>query len=189
VSKRLAAIGAAVVLAVAGCSDSGDESATLVTPAPSAAEDLAEQPAASAGGACILWDYAFIEQTIGVRFAVAAADQVEDTSTCVVQTLVGAWPDLSLSVVETTTANADVFLDTRMPEKATKLTGLGRAGYRLNTKATAEHGPAVEIGWLSEAKQLQTVRFTFAKGATAADVKGMNTKLLNLAKALSTTNG
>ncbi|GIE27186.1 hypothetical protein Ait01nite_002310 [Actinoplanes italicus] len=187
--KRLAVIGAAVLFAVAGCSDSGDESATLVTPAPSTAEDLAEQPAASAGGACILWDYDFIEQAIGIRFAVSAADQVEDTSTCVVQTLSGAWPDLSLSVVETTTANAEVFLDTRMPAKATKLTGLGRAGYRLNAKAAADHGPTVEIGWLSEAKQLQTVRFTFAKGASAADVKDMNAKLLDLAKALSTTNG
>ena len=67
---------------------------------------------------------------IGIRFAVAASDQIEDTSTCVVQTLSGAWPDLSLSVVETTTANAEVFLDTRMPAKATKLTGLGRAARR-----------------------------------------------------------
>ena len=47
---------------------------------------IVEQPAASAGGACILWDYAFIEQKIGVKFTVAAADQVDDTSTCVVQT-------------------------------------------------------------------------------------------------------
>lgn len=187
--KRLAAIGATVLFAVAGCSDTGDELAAPVTPVPSAAPDLAEQPAASAGGACILWDYDFIERTIGVRFAVAASDQIEDTSTCVVQTLAGAWPDLSLSVVETTTANAEVFLDTRMPAKATKLSGLGRAGYRFNVKASADHGPTVEIGWLSEAKQLQTIRFTFAKGASAADVKDMNVKLLDLAKALSTTNG
>lgn len=186
---RLAALGAAVLFAVSGCSSAADnDDATIVTPV-APAEDLAEQPAASAGGACILWDYDFIEQTIGVRFAVAAADQVDDTSTCVVQTLTAAWPDLALSVVETTTANATIFLDTRMPEKATKLTGLGRAGYRLNSKATGAHGPTVEIGWLSEAKQLQTLRYTFAKDATGADVKDMNTKLLELAKALSTTNG
>ncbi|GIF36083.1 hypothetical protein [Actinoplanes xinjiangensis] len=185
---RLAALGAAVLFAVSGCSGPADEAATIVTPS-APAEDLAELPAASAGGACILWDYDFIEQTIGIRFAVAAADQIEDTSTCVVQTMSAAWPDLALSVVETTTANATIFLDTRMPAKATKLTGLGRAGYRVNAKASGGHGPTVEIGWLSEAKQLQTLRFTFAKDATAADVKGMNTKLLELAKALSTTNG
>lgn len=184
---RLAVLGAVALLALSGCSSPREESATVVVPTP--VEDLTELPAASAGGACILWDYDFIEQSIGIRFAVAAADQIEDTSSCVVQTMTSPWPDLSLSVVETTTANAEVFIDERMPEKATKLTGLGRAGYRLNTKAAGEHGPVVEIGWLSEAKQLQTLRFTFAKDATAADVKDMNAKLLDLAKALSTTNG
>lgn len=185
---RLAVIGAAVLFAMSGCSSPADKDAPLVPPA-APAEELAELPAASAGGACILWDYDFIEQMIGVRFAVAAADQVEDTSTCVVQTLAAPWPDLALSVVETTKANAKIFLDTRMPAKAAKVTGLGQAGYRLNSKAAGEHGPTVEIGWLSEAKQLQTLRFTFAKDATAADVKDMDAKLLELAKALSTTNG
>ncbi|MDI6097508.1 hypothetical protein QLQ12_02700 [Actinoplanes sp. NEAU-A12] len=184
-TTRLAVLGAAVLLALSGCTSPPAEPAPVVPSAP--ADDLAELPAASAGGACILWDYDFIEQKIGIRFAVAAADQVEDTSSCVVQTMNAAWPDLSLSVVETTTANAEVFLDERMPEKASKLTGLGGAGYRLNTNAAGEHGPTVEIGWLSEAKQLQTLRFTFPKGATAADVKDMNAKLLDLAKALSTT--
>jgi hypothetical protein len=182
---RLAVFGVAMLLAVSGCSASEKAEATVVTSAP--AEQLAEQPAASAGGACILWDYDFIEQTIGVHFAVAASDQIDDTSSCVVQTMTEPWPDLSLSVVETTTANADIFLDERMPANATKLKGLGRAGYRLATKSAGAHGPTVEIGWLSEAKQLQTLRFTFAKGATVAQVKDMNVKLLNLAKALSTT--
>ena len=184
---RPAVIGVAVLLAVSGCSSPPEKPAPIVTPVPEVS--LADLPAASAGGACILWDYDFIEQTIGVRFAVAAADQVEDTSSCVVQTMSAPWPDLSLSVVETTTANAEVFLAERMPDKAAKLTGLGRAGYRLNTKAAGGHGPTVEIGWLSEAKQLQTLRYTFPQDATAAQVKDMNTKLLDLAKALSTTNG
>ncbi|MBO3736085.1 hypothetical protein [Actinoplanes flavus] len=183
---RLALLGAVVLLAAAGCQNGGD---TTVVTASAPAEEIVEEPAAAAGGACILWDYELIEQTTGVRFAVAASDQVQDTSSCVVQTLEAAWPDLTLSVVETTKANADIFLSERMPAKATKLSGLGRAGYRLTMKATAAHGPAVEIGWLSEAKQLQTLRFTFAKDAPAAEVKDMNAKLLELAKALSTTNG
>ncbi|MBW6436239.1 hypothetical protein KZ829_21085 [Actinoplanes hulinensis] len=183
---RLALLGAVVLLAAAGC-EAGEDAAAATPSAP--AEEIVEEPAAVAGGACILWDYELIEQTTGVRFAVAASDQVQDTSSCVVQTLEAAWPDLTLSVVETTKANADIFLSERMPAKATKLSGLGRAGYRLTTKAAAGHGPAVEIGWLSEAKQLQTLRFTFAKGAPAAEVKDMNAKLLELAKALSTTNG
>ena len=103
--------------------------------------ELVEQPAASAGGACILWDYAFIQDKIGVTFDVAAADQVDDTSTCVVQTVDGDYPDLTLSVVESTQADAKLFLSDLKPTKATTLKGLGKAGYRLNAAATAGPRP------------------------------------------------
>jgi hypothetical protein len=179
----LAALGVVSLLAASGCNAKQDTAATL-PPVP-----VAEVPAASAGGACILWDWSFIEEKVGVRFSVAASDQVDDTSTCVVQTVSGSWPDLSLSVVEQTKADAKIFLADRMPKKAVKLKGLGKAGYRFNTAATAGHGPSVEIGWLSEAEQLQTLKFTFAKGASSASVTQMNTKLLDLAKAMDTTDG
>ncbi|WP_246606171.1 hypothetical protein [Paractinoplanes toevensis] len=151
--------------------------------------DFVEQPAASAGGACILWDYDFIESKVGVKFEVAASDQIDDTSTCVVQMISTDYPDLALSVVESTQADAKLFNSDLKPEKATTIKGLGKAGYRLNTAASGQHGPVVEIGWLSEAKQLQTLRFTFAKTAKAADVTAMNNKLLTLAKAMDTTAG
>ncbi|GLY04735.1 MULTISPECIES: hypothetical protein [Actinoplanes] len=179
----LAVLGALALFAVSGCSVREESASAALPPV-----EVVVPPAASAGGACILWDWGFIEEKIGVRFSVAAADQIDDTSTCVVQN-VEAWPDLALSVVETTKADADLFLAERMPAKATKLKGLGKAGYRLNTKAGGGHGPIVEIGWLSEAKQLQTLRFTFAKGAKADAVTAMNKKLLVLAKAMSTTDG
>ncbi len=182
---RLALLGAVVALVLAGCS-SPDEEPAAAAPPP---VDFVEQPAASAGGACILWDYAFIAEKIGVTFEVAAADQVDDTSTCLVRTVSADWPDLTLSVVETTSADATLFYSDLMPEKGVKLKGLGRAGYRLNTGSTAKHGPVVEIGWLSEAKQLQTLRFTFAKTLKPAELTAMNTKLLDLAKAMNTTNG
>ena len=182
--SHLIALGAATaLLALAGCSGKQDDASALPP------VQLVQLPAASAGGACILWDYAFIEQTIGVKFTVAAADQIDDTSTCVVQTETADWPDLTLSVVESTKADAELFTDELTPRKATKLKGLGKAGYRLVTKASGGHGPSVEIGWLSEAKQLQTLRFTFAKNAKAADVTAMNTNLLSLAKAMDTTAG
>jgi hypothetical protein len=179
----LAALGVVSLLAASGCNEKKDAPAALppVT--------IAEAPAASAGGACILWDWTFIEEKIGVRFSVAASDQVDDTSTCVVQTVNGSWPDLSLSVVEQTRADAKIFLATRVPKKSVKLKGLGKAGYRLNTVATGDHGPSVEIGWLSEAEQLQTLKFTFAKGAPSASVTQMNNQLLDLAKAMDTTDG
>ena len=182
--KRLVALAAAAgLLGLTGCSDEAPAAQALPP------VQVVAEPAASAGGACILWDYAFIEQTIGVKFTIAAADQIDDTSTCVVQTETADWPDLTLSVVESTKADAELFTDELMPRKATKLKGLGRAGYRLVTKASGGHGPSVEIGWLSEAKQLQTLRFTFPKGATRDAVDKLSPKLLNLAKAMDTTDG
>jgi hypothetical protein len=182
VRTRPVALGVAALLALAGCNNRKTASETLPP------VQIVEQPAASAGGACILWDYPFIKQQLGVAFDVAASDQVDDTSTCVVQTVTGDWPDLTLSVVESTTANAELFLSALKPAKATKLKGLGKAGYRLTAAAAGGHGPSVEIGWLSEANQLQTLKFIFAKDAKADVVTGMNTKLFNLAKAMDTTN-
>jgi hypothetical protein len=187
VRSRWVVLGAAAaLLAPAGCDNTGTK-AQAAAPAP--VDLVKQQPAASAGGACILWDYPFIKEKIGVDFTVAAAGSADDTSTCVVQTVTGDWPDLTLSVVESTAADADLFSSELKPEKASTLKGLGKAGYRLNTGAKDGHGPTVEIGWLSQAKQLQSLRFTFAKGAKQSDITAMNTKLLDLAKAMNTTNG
>ncbi|GIM89379.1 hypothetical protein Ato02nite_011720 [Paractinoplanes toevensis] len=182
--SRSLILGAVLLLGLAGC-DKKDKAAEAALPP----VDFVEQPAASAGGACILWDYDFIESKVGVKFEVAASDQIDDTSTCVVQMISTDYPDLALSVVESTQADAKLFNSDLKPEKATTIKGLGKAGYRLNTAASGQHGPVVEIGWLSEAKQLQTLRFTFAKTAKAADVTAMNNKLLTLAKAMDTTAG
>ena len=180
-SRLFAACWAAVLLALAGCTASASGSEVPGPP-------VVQQPAASAGGACILWDYGFIQQKIGFTFTVAAAGESADTSTCVVQTETGDYPDLTLAVVESSKADSSTFLALK-PAKATKLKGLGKAGYRLVTPASGDRGPTVEIAWLSEAAQLQTLKFTFAKGATSADVSAMSGKLLDLAKAMDTTNG
>jgi hypothetical protein len=185
VRTRSVVLGVVAVLALTGCNDR-EEPAAASPPPPM---ELVEQPAASAGGACILWDYAFIKAKIGITFEVAAADQVDSTSTCVVQTVAADWPDLALSVVESTNADAALFYSDLMPPKAVRLKGLGKAAYRLNTGSTAQHGPVIEVGWLSEAKQLQTLRFTFAKNTKPAELTAMNTKLFNLAKAMDTTDG
>ena len=184
--SRSVVLGAALLLSLSACDNRAEASKDGDALPP---VGLVEQPAASAGGACILWDYDLIKSKIGVTFDVAASDQVDDTSTCVVQTVDGDWPDLALSVVESTQADATLFLSDLKPKQATTLKGLGKAAYRLNTAASGGHGPSVEIGWLSEAKQLQTLRFTFAKTAKAADVTAMNTRLLSLAKAMDTTAG
>ncbi|MBU2662334.1 hypothetical protein KOI35_02310 [Actinoplanes bogorensis] len=173
-----------LLLATTACDKREEEPAAVSPPV-----SIVQQPAASAGGACILWDYAFIKQKLGVTFDVAASDQVDDTSSCVVQTATGDYPDLMLSVVESTPASATQFLSDLKPAKATTLKGLGKAAYRLYTPPAAGRGPIIEIGWLSEAKQLQTLRFTFAQDATAAAVSAMNPKIIALAKAMDTTAG
>jgi len=71
---------AAGLLALTGCTDREPPAQSLPP------VQVVAEPAASAGGACILWDYAFIQQKIGVTFTVAASDTVDDTSTCVVRT-------------------------------------------------------------------------------------------------------
>jgi hypothetical protein len=180
VRSRLIVLGAAVALLLTGCTEE-------TPPAALPPVQVVEPPAASAGGACVLWDYAFIEDRTGVRFTVAAGDQVDDTSTCVVQTEVGPAPSLVLTVVDSTTADAELFT-ALMPKKATKVKGLGRAGYRL-VRAGKGTGPSVEVGWLSEAQQLQSLKFTFAEGAPAGAVDDMTNRLVAMAKTMDTTDG
>lgn len=180
--SRLLTLGVVVsALAVTGCS--AKEDAVKLPPV-----QVVEPPAASGGGACILWDYAFIEEMIGVRFTVAAGSQVDDTATCVVQTEDGPAPSLVLTVTDSS-ATADLFRDELMPKKATKLKGLGLAAYKLETKASAKAGATYEIGWLSEGHQLESLKFTFTPAAKPAAVADMAGKLLAMAQTMSSTTG
>ena len=178
-----AALAAVATLALAGCTHNTDAQAAALPPV-----QVVEPPAASAGGACILWDYAFIEEMIGVRFTVAAGDQVDDTAICVVQTQTGDAPSLVLTV-SSSSANAELFTEDVMPAKATKLKGLGQAGYQKVTKASAKSGPVVEVGWLSEGHQLQSLKYTFAKGAKQDAVDDMTGRLVGMAKSMDTIDG
>jgi hypothetical protein len=178
VRTRLFALGVCFVLVLGGCSG---------TPAPPQAPppaDIVRPPAASAGGACILWDYPEISKALGVTFNVAAADQADDVSTCVVQTEGASRPDLVLSIVERTEADAALFTKDLAPAKATTVKGLGKAAYQSIAPAAADHGATIEIGWLTADKQLMSLRFTFAKGTPQAEANPMAGKLVGLAKIL-----
>ncbi|MEV4346177.1 hypothetical protein AB0J83_17040 [Actinoplanes sp. NPDC049596] len=183
--SRLVVLGALPLLLLAACDDKPGEEPAAAAPPPVA--EPVQLPASAAGGACALWDYGVIEENIGVQFTVAAADQVDATSTCVVQTVDAPYPDLTLSVVKSTAATADQFLDDLMPAKGIRLKGLGQAAYLLKAPAAGVHGPATEIGWLSKAKQLRTLRFTFPRNAESTAVTAMNKDLFTLAKAMDST--
>lgn len=182
VGTRVFALGVGLVVMLAGCSGNGAGNASPAAPPPA---QLTEVPAASAGGACILWDYAFIEEQLGVLFDVAAADQAANTSTCVVQSAGAARPDLSLSVVEHTEADAELFTAGLVPGGAVKVKKLGLAAYRLVGKAAGDHGPVIEVGWLSADQQLMTLRFTFPVGASPADAEAMAGRMIALARSLN----
>lgn len=171
---RFPAVAVGLVAVVAGCGPAAGRSAAIVAaPTPS--------PAQPAGGACYLLDYADIEQTLGVRFDVAAASRSKDTYTCVVQPALTDQPDLSLSVTATT-ADVSVFKDTVAPAGASAVAGLGKVGYRTTLKAGAGKGPAVEVGWLSGDGRLLTLRFTLASGQVAAAAQAAAPKVVALAK-------
>jgi hypothetical protein len=181
VRLRLFALGAGMLLASAGCSTERTAEAAAA-PAPPPAP--AELPASSAGGSCVLLDYAILEKQLGVRFDVAAAGRAGNTSTCVVQSVGAQLPDLSLSVLDPIDADAKLFTTHLVPDEATGVKKLGRAAYRLVSPAARGHGPVAEVGWLSADRQVLTLRFTFAAGAPAADATDMAGRMVALARGL-----
>jgi hypothetical protein len=79
-----------------------------------------------------------------------------------------------------------IFQVTAVPAGATGVADLGRTAYQVTLPAgtgadgTAS-GPALEIGWLSAAPRLMTLRYTWPAGASDADVAALSPKLLDLA--------
>jgi hypothetical protein len=179
VRLRLLALGTGIVAALTGC---GADAAGAPPARPPVR--VVQIPAASAGGVCVRWDYRLIERLIGIRFEAAASHRIGDTSTCVVQVQGADRPDLALSVVEGLSADADLFTTEIVPAGATKLRTLGRAGYRSVSKATGDHGPVVEVGWLSTDRQLIILRFTFPQGASKAEASTMAGRVTALARKL-----
>lgn len=162
----------------AGCAADRDPAPAMAAlPAPTPTD----WPAAIAGGACGLLDYAIIEDAIGVRFDVAANHRAGKTDTCVVQAGQKSRPDLSLTV-SPTTVDAEFFADEVAPDGSSAVSGLGAAAYRSVTAPTKRAGAAVEVGWLSKSKRLMTLRFTAAPGGTEKAATALAPRLTALAK-------
>jgi hypothetical protein len=179
VRLSLLALAVGFLPALSGCTSDGASGAGGPPPVP-----VVRAPAASAGGACVLVDYAEAERRLGVRFDVAAAGQADDTSTCIVQAEGASRPDLLLAIVERTPADVALYRSDLVPDRARSVQGIGRAGYRLVTAAADGAGPAAEVGWLTANRQLMTLRFTYPAGASKADADDMAGKLVALAKDL-----
>jgi hypothetical protein len=191
VSAGLAAL-VVTQLVLTGCGTEPGSAAPSVSASPvitaTSRPKPARVPAAAAGGACRLLDFAVVEQVIGVAFEVAAAGQQEATYTCVLQRVGASVPDLMLTVTPSS-ATVPIFRTVLTPKGAAALTGLGKVGYRARVPAVvkAGRGPGVEIGWLSGNQRILVLRVTLAAGVAVPAAEALAPKLLALAKRLDQT--
>jgi hypothetical protein len=163
------ALALAVMVGLAGCSVDGTD----------------RDPMTAEGRACQAIQLEAVQAALGVRFDFATGARVAETYTCVLANEGQPYPDLTLAMSETP-ASALVFRTSLTPSGATQVADLGRGAYQLAVApATAgdgtASGPGVEIGWLSAAPRLVTLRYTWAAGATEADVATLTQPLLGLA--------
>jgi hypothetical protein len=179
-ARRLSA--SLLLLLLAGC---GTE-ASADTP-PRQAPAAPEIPAAAAGGVCQLLDYVQIERIVGVRFDIAAAQKVDKTYSCAVQSMGAPRPDLVLSVT-VTQADAEVFQEELIPEGGAAVKGLGKAAYRQIRGAGGSAGPGVEVGWLTADARLIILRYTFPSGEPKSAADALAPKLVELAKEINQTS-
>ena len=186
---RATRAGSVGLLALAGLSglvgcDGGGRPAAGPSPT---VRSRAAVPAFEAGGACQLIDYAAVQQTLGVGFAVAAAAQQGETFTCVIQQRGASLPDLTLSVTATT-ADEKVFQSVLVPAGAAAVTGLGKAAYGRPIAAAAAIGAGYEVGWLAGNRRLLVLRVRLETAATVDQAAAMGPKLVELAKSINFTS-
>ena len=170
-----------VLVALTGCgtaaANAGPASSHSGSPAPTSGAE----PAAGAGGACLLLDYQDIRETLGDRFSVAAASQVDTTFTCVTQATGKSLPDLTLSITSTA-ADETVFKATVQPKDATPVAGIGKVAYQAPIAASPTTGPGLDIGWLAGNARLIDLRLRLALNATPQEVADAGPRLVALAK-------
>lgn len=167
------------IVAVAGTAGCGREA--VADPGPEIIQR--SWPAAMAGGACALLDYAAVESAIGTRFEASAAATSAETGTCALTVRDSTYPDLVLAI---TPSEVDKFsFATAMaPLGSATVPKLGQAAYRIVVPARDDAGPQVEIGWLSANRRLMVLRYTFPPEAAPADANGLVGKMIELATAL-----
>ncbi len=165
----MGALALAVAMLLTGCTDGGGDRA----------------PMTGEGRACQAVPIDTVYATLGVQFDFATGANVDQTFTCLLGISEQALPELSVAISETS-ASALVFRTRLTPSGATAMESLGRAAYQLSLPpGTAADGtatgPAYEIGWLSTAPRVTTLRYTWPADATDADVAALAPQLLTLA--------
>ncbi|MGH3737812.1 MAG: hypothetical protein ACRDT6_19700, partial [Micromonosporaceae bacterium] len=187
--RGLYAVPLAVLLAVAGCgttpenSADGPSKASQVGPSAAAPQPRDTRvPLAKLGAPCALLSYQQVDKALGVEFDIA--DAGKDGTSCALQVNGHVYPDLTLTSVATK-ADAKGFAEQHTPDGADTVKGLGQAGYRITRSPDKGSGPRAEVGWLAKGK-IYVLRYTFEKGTSDSQAATMTTKLVALAKQLKT---
>jgi hypothetical protein len=173
----------AVVPVLAACSD---RAASASRAAPVRKAPVSVPPAAAAGGACQLLDFATIRSALGVDFTVAAAASHGTTFTCVTQRHGASLPDLVLAVTPTT-SDAGIYTTTVQPKGATPVAGLGKVGFSVvlptaGASGSASPGPTVQVGWLAGNARIIDLKLHLPATTTPAQAAVAVPKLVSLAK-------
>ena len=186
-SALLAVLAAATACGGGGGGDGAP--AASGSPSSSVLAESAPQPGGSpseekkAQGACEYFNVEAVGADLGVKFEVVQPAEADNAQVCVLQTTKGSFPDLTLATAKTKADKAS-FQATMMPEEADGVDGLGKAAYKVLLAERDGSGPVAEVGWLSNAGRIFTLRFTSAKGTGTDEVKGHMDKLIEIAKAV-----
>ncbi len=177
---------------LAGCAASAGgaagSGAVAGTHSPAPLPSPTRYPAAVAGGACQLLDYDVVAADLGTVFDIAAAGQVDETYTCVLQQQGASLPDLALSVTSVQDLDATTFKAKLQPKGATAVTGLGKLGYSLVRPAAGGTGPVVEVGWLSGNQRVILLKLRTVAGTSTDQAKELVPKVLVLARTIDVTS-
>jgi hypothetical protein len=156
---------ALLTTALAACSPAGADR----TADPGTVTSTSTEPptAADAGGACLLLDFAATNKALGTAFDVAGAGQSGDTFSCVLRSAAAEYPMMSVALTPTKTDVPTFQSPAIWPKGAAFVGALGKVAYRISLKATDEHGPGVEVTWLSGNDRLITLQVLVGKGKEA----------------------
>lgn len=177
----LASAVALLAIGVTGCS-------TPAKPAPAPVRSFGPVPPDARGGSCQLLDYAEVAQDLGITFDVAAAGQVDQTFTCVLEREGAPLPDLLLSIALVSDLDIPTFKSKVVPSGAAVIGDLGKIGYSRTTGPTSDAGPSAEVGWLAGNGRLIVLRCRLAKDAAPADATALVPKLVTLARRIDLTS-
>jgi hypothetical protein len=157
--KRLLIAPAALLFALAACSDDGEQPEEPANTAVNESSPVAEpnEPVeldlAEADGACPFIDSDLLDTVTGENFRFASggpgeAEEGEEPPpqlTCAVQTGEAAYPDLTLFIIGTE-ASVEVY-EEEISDSADEVSGLGEAAYWIVHTEDTGAGPALEMGW------------------------------------------